>query len=121
MVGCNELVQSRRRFPLLVIDEAHLLPAGDFEQFRLLLSDQMDSPSTCCTASPTLSTTLPSPVSRASSFSATTVWVSQAQALMEAIGDCQRKVINILDGSVYQPYPLLDLPDVHDGFAAVGE
>lgn len=40
---------------------------------------------------------------------------------MEAIGDCQRKVINILDGSVYQPYPLLDLPDVHDGFAAVGE
>ena len=43
MVGCSELVQSRRRFPLLVIDETHLLPAGAFEQFRLLLSDQMDS------------------------------------------------------------------------------
>ena len=28
---------------LLVIDEAHLLPPPAFEQFRLLLSDQMDS------------------------------------------------------------------------------
>jgi type II secretory pathway predicted ATPase ExeA len=39
----SDLVQSRRRFPLLVIDEAHLLPPDAFEQFRLLLSDQMDS------------------------------------------------------------------------------
>lgn len=39
----GELVQSPRRFPLLVIDQAHLLPAAAFEPFRLLLSDQMDS------------------------------------------------------------------------------
>ena len=38
----TELVQTRRRFPLLVIDEDHLLPADAFEQFRLLLSDRMD-------------------------------------------------------------------------------
>ena len=47
-------------------------PAGGSEQFRLLLSGQMDSPSTYSTASPTLSTTFTSPVSRAASSSATT-------------------------------------------------
>lgn len=38
-----DLAHTRQRFPLLVIDEAHLLPPTTFEQFRLLLSDQMDS------------------------------------------------------------------------------
>jgi type II secretory pathway predicted ATPase ExeA len=40
-----ELAESKRRFPLLVIDEAHLLPSHAFEQFRLLIADQMDSQS----------------------------------------------------------------------------
>lgn len=40
-----DLADSKRRFPLLVIDEAHLLPPQAFEHFRLLLSDQMDSQS----------------------------------------------------------------------------
>jgi type II secretory pathway predicted ATPase ExeA len=40
-----ELAESKRRFPLLVIDEAHLLPSPAFEQFRLLIADQMDSQS----------------------------------------------------------------------------
>jgi type II secretory pathway predicted ATPase ExeA len=40
-----ELAESKRRFPLLVIDEAHLLPPHAFEQFRLLIADQMDSQS----------------------------------------------------------------------------
>ena len=35
-----ELAESKRRFPLLVIDEAHLLPSHAFEQFRLLIADQ---------------------------------------------------------------------------------
>lgn len=39
----DDLVRSKQRFPLLVIDEAHLLPPQAFEQFRLLLSTQMDS------------------------------------------------------------------------------
>jgi type II secretory pathway predicted ATPase ExeA len=40
-----DLAESKRRFPLLVIDEAHLLPPHAFEQFRLLIADQMDSQS----------------------------------------------------------------------------
>jgi type II secretory pathway predicted ATPase ExeA len=40
-----DLVYSKRRFPLLVMDEAHLLPPQAFEQFRLLISAQMDSQS----------------------------------------------------------------------------
>lgn len=40
-----ELTQTKHRFPLLVIDEAHLLPPQAFEQFRLLLSTHMDSQS----------------------------------------------------------------------------
>lgn len=41
----TDLAVSRRRFPLLVVDEAHLLPPQAFEQFRLLIADQMDSQS----------------------------------------------------------------------------
>ncbi|HSH01552.1 MAG TPA: AAA family ATPase [Anaerolineae bacterium] len=36
-------LKARGRQPVIIIDEAHLLPPDAFEQFRLLLSDQMDS------------------------------------------------------------------------------
>jgi len=39
----DDLVRSKQRYPLLIIDEAHLLPPFAFEQFRLLLSTNMDS------------------------------------------------------------------------------
>jgi len=39
----DELIRTKQRYPLLIIDEAHLLPPFAFEQFRLLLSTQMDS------------------------------------------------------------------------------
>jgi type II secretory pathway predicted ATPase ExeA len=39
----DELIRTKQRFPLLIIDEAHLLPLFAFEQFRLLLSTHMDS------------------------------------------------------------------------------
>ena len=41
----TELGQTRGRQPVIIIDEAHLLPPDAYEQFRLLLSDQMDSQS----------------------------------------------------------------------------
>jgi type II secretory pathway predicted ATPase ExeA len=39
----DELIRTKQRYPLLIIDEAHLLPHFAFEQFRLLLSTNMDS------------------------------------------------------------------------------
>lgn len=39
----EELIQTKHRFPLILIDEAHLLPSTAFEPLRLLLSAQMDS------------------------------------------------------------------------------
>lgn len=39
----DDLIRTKQRYPLLIIDEAHLLPSFAFEQFRLLLSTQMDS------------------------------------------------------------------------------
>ena len=41
--ACDDLIRTKQRFPLLILDEAHLLPATAFEQFRLLLSTHMDS------------------------------------------------------------------------------
>lgn len=41
----NELIQSKRRTPLVIFDEAHLLPDTAFEQLRLLFSTSMDSQS----------------------------------------------------------------------------
>ena len=41
----NELIQSKRRIPLVIFDEAHLLPDTAFEQLRLLFSTSMDSQS----------------------------------------------------------------------------
>ena len=38
-----ELVSAKRRLPLVIIDEAHLLTSPMLEQLRLLCSDQMDS------------------------------------------------------------------------------
>jgi len=48
MVAClrqafAELLASKRRAPLVIIDEAHLLTSPMLEQLRLLFSDQMDS------------------------------------------------------------------------------
>ena len=39
----SELLSSKRRAPLVIIDEAHLLTSPMLEQLRLLFSDQMDS------------------------------------------------------------------------------
>jgi general secretion pathway protein A len=39
----DELIRTKQRYPLIIIDEAHLLPPFAFEQFRLLLSTNMDS------------------------------------------------------------------------------
>jgi type II secretory pathway predicted ATPase ExeA len=39
----DELIQTKHRFPLILIDEAHLLPATAFEPLRLLLSAHLDS------------------------------------------------------------------------------
>ena len=39
----DDLIRTKQRFPLLILDEAHLLPPTAFEQFRLLLSTHMDS------------------------------------------------------------------------------
>jgi general secretion pathway protein A len=39
----DELIRTKQRYPLLIIDDAHLLPPFAFEQFSLLLSTQMDS------------------------------------------------------------------------------
>jgi general secretion pathway protein A len=39
----SELLSTKRRAPLLIIDEAHLLSQPMLEQLRLLCSDQMDS------------------------------------------------------------------------------
>jgi type II secretory pathway predicted ATPase ExeA len=41
--ACDDLIRTKQRFPLLILDEAHLLPPTAFEQFRLLLSTHMDS------------------------------------------------------------------------------
>jgi len=48
MVACiraafSELLNTKRRAPLVIIDEAHLLSQPMLEQLRLLCSDQMDS------------------------------------------------------------------------------
>jgi type II secretory pathway predicted ATPase ExeA len=39
----EDLIRTKQRFPLLILDEADLLPPTAFEQFRLLLSTNMDS------------------------------------------------------------------------------
>jgi general secretion pathway protein A len=39
----DDLIRTKQRYPLMIIDEAHLLPPTAFEQFRLLLSTHMDS------------------------------------------------------------------------------
>ena len=39
----DDLIRTKQRHPLVIIDEAHLLVPTAFEQFRLLLSTQMDS------------------------------------------------------------------------------
>jgi len=39
----EDLIHTKQRFPLLILDEADLLPPTAFEQFRLLLSTNMDS------------------------------------------------------------------------------
>ncbi len=39
----EDLIRTKQRFPLLLLDEANLLPPTAFEQFRLLLSTHMDS------------------------------------------------------------------------------
>jgi type II secretory pathway predicted ATPase ExeA len=39
----DELIRTKQRYPLLIIDEANLLPPFAFEQLRLLLSSNMDS------------------------------------------------------------------------------
>lgn len=39
----DDLIRSKQRYPLMIVDEAHLLPPTAFEQFRLLLSTHMDS------------------------------------------------------------------------------
>ncbi len=39
----DELIHTKHRFPVLLIDEAHLLPSTAFEPLRLLLSAEMDS------------------------------------------------------------------------------
>jgi general secretion pathway protein A len=41
----DDLISNKRRIPLVIIDEAHLLSQSMLEQFRLLLSDKMDSQS----------------------------------------------------------------------------
>jgi general secretion pathway protein A len=41
----DDLVSSKRRVPLVIIDEAHLLSQPMLEQLRLLFSDKMDSQS----------------------------------------------------------------------------
>jgi type II secretory pathway predicted ATPase ExeA len=39
----EELIQTKHRFPVILLDEAHLLPSTAFEPLRLLLSAHMDS------------------------------------------------------------------------------
>jgi general secretion pathway protein A len=39
----DDLIRTKQGLPLLILDEAHLLPPTAFEQFRLLLSTHMDS------------------------------------------------------------------------------
>jgi general secretion pathway protein A len=41
----DDLISNKRRIPLVIIDEAHLLSQSMLEQLRLLLSDKMDSQS----------------------------------------------------------------------------
>ena len=41
--ACEDLIRTKQRYPLFILDEAHLLPPTAFEQFRLLLSTHMDS------------------------------------------------------------------------------
>jgi type II secretory pathway predicted ATPase ExeA len=57
----EDLSRTKQRFPLLILDEADLLPPTAFEQFRLLLSTNMDSRSLATLlliGSPSLSQTL---------------------------------------------------------------
>ena len=41
----TDLITAKRRLPLVILDEAHLLDPALFEPLRLLFSDQMDSQS----------------------------------------------------------------------------
>lgn len=41
----DDLLRSKHRSPIVILDEAHLLPHTAFEQFRLLFSSNMDSQS----------------------------------------------------------------------------
>jgi type II secretory pathway predicted ATPase ExeA len=43
--ACTDLLNAKRRVPIVIVDEAHLLTQPMLEQLRLLFSDQMDSQS----------------------------------------------------------------------------